>query len=117
MPKQFVLNPEEILSTALGEADFVRFCLGVFRYQVNENKVYGDWVRLLKVDPATVKTVEQIPFLPIEIFKTHEVLCGEKTENAVLFTSSSTTSQTPSQHFVNDIKIYRDSFMRGFRHF
>jgi phenylacetate-coenzyme A ligase PaaK-like adenylate-forming protein len=117
MPRQFVLNPQEILSTALTEADFKGYCLEVFRYQVRENKVYGDWVRLLKVDPQAVSRIEQIPFLPISVFKTHKVLCGEKTEHTEIFTSSATTSQTPSQHFVNDIKIYRDSFMRGFGHF
>jgi phenylacetate-coenzyme A ligase PaaK-like adenylate-forming protein len=112
-----VIKPEEILSKDLSEANFKAYCLEVFRYQVKNNKVYEDWVRLLKVDPSAVKTVEQIPFLPVELFKTHKVLCGEEKEHMLVFTSSSTTAQTPSKHYVRDAEVYRRSFMNGFEYF
>jgi phenylacetate-coenzyme A ligase PaaK-like adenylate-forming protein len=112
-----VLNPAKILSNSLSTADFEHYCLEVFRFQVKENEVYRKWVQLIKTDVAAVKTVEQIPFLPIELFKTHKVVCGAEEKNTIVFTSSSTTSAIPSKHYVKDTEVYRLSFMKGFERF
>ncbi len=84
---------------------------------MTNNLVYVQWVKLLGLNPANVKTIEQIPFLPIEFFKTHQVVASPISQNTIQFTSSSTTSQIPATHFVNDILIYEKSFLQGFKLF
>ncbi len=99
------------------EQDFNLLALSVFQYQYLNNSVYKAFVDSLKINPDTVKTVEQIPFLPIGFFKTHQVISTPVTANTVVFTSSSTTSQTPSKHYVTDVSLYEISFLKGFEHF
>jgi phenylacetate-coenzyme A ligase PaaK-like adenylate-forming protein len=96
------------------EKEFLQKSLETFRYQYTNNSVYKQWTDLLKVKPEKVESLSQIPFLPIEFFKRFEIISGEKNSNAVVFTSSSTTSQTPSKHLVNDISIYETSFRKAF---
>ena len=60
--------------------------------------------------------MEEIPFMPVEFFKSHRIIReGMKAE--VIFESSGTTLSTPSQHHVADAALYRESFTRGFRKF
>lgn len=90
--------------------------LELFRFQYLTNALYRAYVDALKVDPATVKSVSRIPFLPIQFFKTREVVCGEF-EPAVVFESSGTTTTVNSRHLVKDTEIYTRSFMEAFRLF
>lgn len=99
------------------ESDFIDTSLEVFRFQYENNKVYKEWVDLLKVNPAKVNTLDKIPFLPIEFFKQHAIVTSEVNAGTITFTSSSTTSQVPSKHYVNDITIYETSFLKGFDFF
>ncbi|MBL7901296.1 MAG: acyl transferase [Bacteroidia bacterium] len=112
-----MLNPEKIISGTLSEVDFTRYCLEIFQYQVKENAVYQKWVKLLKRDVSAVRQIHQIPFLPVELFKTHKVVCGKESEQGLSFSSSSTTSQTPSKHYVSEPGVYQLSFTRGFELF
>ena len=91
--------------------------LELFRLQYERNAIYRQWVDLLKVRVSGVKTIEEIPFLPIEFFKRFEVVSEAIHNGTVKFVSSSTTSQTPSIHYVNDVSIYEESFLQGFRLF
>jgi phenylacetate-coenzyme A ligase PaaK-like adenylate-forming protein len=109
------ITPSTIFSID-SPAAFEATALAVFRYQAAENAVYKEFIRLLHINPQLVDSLEQIPFLPIEFFKTHEVICG--TSNAELtFTSSGTTGSNTSRHLVKDLKIYENSFRQGFTHF
>lgn len=101
----------------LTEAGFLQLSLDLFRFQYSHNAVYRQWTDLLKVRPNEVSSLEQIPFLPIEFFKQHKVVSSPITPDTVEFTSSSTTSQTPSTHYVNDIGLYEKSFTAGFERF
>jgi len=94
--------------------EFEAMALEVFHYQGQHNPIYQAWCESLKVETAQVKSVNDIPFLPIELFRNHEVICGEKHDQTVVFSSSSTTSQTPSHHFVQEIGMYETSFFKGF---
>lgn len=96
------------------QSEFSEKAIAVFRYQYHNNGIYKKWTDLLKINPALITEITQLPFLPIQFFKTHEILSSSKNKNTVVFTSSSTTSQTPSKHFVNDILIYEKSFLKGF---
>lgn len=115
--KKLVLNPEKIISGTLSEEDFARYCLEIFHYQVKKNAVYQNWVKLLKLDVSAIRQPKDIPFLPVQLFKTHRVACGKETERGLSFISSSTTSQTPSKHYVHDPAVYELSFTRGFELF
>ncbi len=95
---------------------FRETALKVFYYQAENNPVYKDYIYGLGVDPARVNAVEEIPFLPVEFFKTHEVLCMGL-EPEVVFESSGTTQGTPARHHVASAALYRESFIKGFREF
>ena len=98
------------------DADFEREALRLFRHQAEHCAPYAEYIRLLGVDIAAVQRVEDIPMLPIEIFKSHKVYCGEM-EPQMVFTSSATTGMTPSRHYVADLTLYERAFKETFRHF
>ncbi len=97
-------------------ATFDELALEIFRYQAACNSLYADYIRLLHIKPETITKVEQIPFLPIQFFKTHDIQTGKWTPETV-FTSSGTTGQTPSRHLVRDLDFYLRNTRRGFEHF
>ena len=97
------------------EADFERCALAVFRFQATHNAVYRDFLAYLGKKIEQIKEVDDIPFLPIELFKTQRILVGEQVEQ--VFTSSGTTGITTSRHFVADLKLYTESFSRCFERF
>ena len=98
------------------EADFNRVALAVFRHQFKHNSVYRSFCDLLYKHPSDVKTLKQIPFLPIQFFKSHKVVSTTKPSEAT-FTSSGTTGSIVSKHFVSDLEIYKHSFRYGFKSF
>jgi phenylacetate-coenzyme A ligase PaaK-like adenylate-forming protein len=98
------------------EEQFKATALQIFRYQAQHCQVYRKFIRGIKVDPANVESVEQIPFLPIQFFKTHTVVSANDPVQ-VTFTSSGTTGITTSSHFVTDISWYEDSFRKAFELF
>lgn len=98
------------------EADFQQVSLDVFRFQYAHNEVYRRFCNYLKVREDEVNSLEEIPFLPIQFFKTHRVLSSrEKIETT--FLSSGTTGMSQSKHFVTDLSLYEKSFEQGFRQF
>ena len=90
--------------------------LEVFYYQARHTPVYRDYLVALRVDPPTVREVEQIPFLPIEFFKSHTVMVEWKRAERV-FESSGTGGTTPSLHHVADASLYHKSFTTTFGQF
>lgn len=98
------------------EASFTKAALYIFQFQYRNNPVYTKWCDLLKTDLQKVKKLEDIPFVPISFFKEYIMKSGDFNEEAV-FTSSGTTGQTPSQHFVKDLGVYTYSFTKGFNRF
>jgi hypothetical protein len=71
-------------------------------------------VNALKIKADNVQFVREIPFLPIEFFKRSPVISSPITDKTVIFQSSTTTLQIPSQHYVNHISVYEKSFLQGF---
>ena len=106
------LDPFSEISSA---SDFQNFALRIFQYQIENCKVYRDYVRLLQCPEP--KTLAEIPFLPIQFFKTNTIYCGEKTEKDVLFLSSGSETPARSKHFVRNIEVYKTSFRRTYRQF
>jgi phenylacetate-coenzyme A ligase PaaK-like adenylate-forming protein len=95
------------------ERSFIETTLQVFQYQVANCGVYKEFIKGLKVKPADVKSVEQIPFLPVEFFKSHNVVTSIKPDE-VVFTSSGTTGMITSSHHVTDVSWYEESFRKAF---
>ena len=98
------------------QEEFTAAALEIFKHQFNNNKVYRSFCDLLYIHPSDVTKIEQIPFLPIQFFKTREVL-SSKEKIAEIFTSSGTTGGITSKHLVTDINFYKDSYLKGFAHF
>lgn len=106
---------DEIFSIS-SDAEFEREALRLFRYQAEHCAPYVEYLRLIGVEPLSVHSVEAIPMLPIELFKTHKIYCGED-EPQMIFTSSATTGMTQSRHYVEDLALYERAFTEGFNHF
>lgn len=112
-----MLKNENTIFTIASQEDFLRESLRIFNFQYQANAIYRQWTDLLKVRPEEVTQLAQIPFLPIEFFKKFEVVSSPINPQTLKFTSSSTTSQTPSTHYVTDVTVYEQSFLKGFEMF
>jgi hypothetical protein len=110
-----MLTIEDIVAIRSAE-EFERCALELFRFQAERCRPYRRYLELLGVDAEVVTEVEDIPFMPIELFKTEEVYCGEG-EPEVVFTSSNTGSTVASRHFMASLATYRRAFTEAFRLF
>lgn len=102
--------------TSSNQKQFDKMALKVFRFQYENNLVYREFCDFLKTDVQKVKTIQQIPFLPIQFFKSHEVVSNFNPIQTT-FTSSGTTGMVTSQHLVTDVSIYEESYRKGFSQF
>lgn len=93
--------------------EFEQKALDIFQYQFEQNTVYRSFCDLLYKHPSDIKTIEDIPFLPITFFKSHEVISSQEKSQAI-FTSSGTTGSIVSKHYVKDTAMYEASFYKGF---
>ena len=95
---------------------FEKAALAVFRFQYDHNPVYQQYCQCLGVEKDSVHTLEEVPFLPISFFKTHEVKTTLFTPSLV-FRSSGTTGMQTSRHLIKDSALYRQSLVQCFQHF
>ena len=96
--------------------EFTESAFDIFKYQAANNIVYSDYLTALEINALFVKSLEEIPFLPVSFFKNHKILTGvDKTET--VFESSGTTGTNTSRHYISDLSIYEKSFIEGFRYF
>lgn len=92
---------------------FEKVALEVFRYQSENIPIYKEYIDRLKIRAEEVTSIDKIPFLPIQFFKTREIKPLELTTQ-VVFTSSGTTGDQTSRHHVIDTKLYEMSFIKAF---
>lgn len=97
-------------------AAFERISLETFRRQAAECPPYREYLELIGVKPESIRTADRIPHLPIELFKSHEVYCGDA-EPEMVFTSSATTGMTCSRHPMQSLRLYEQAFRASFRTF
>lgn len=90
--------------------------LKIFAFQYRHNSIYRRFCDALRVKPDDVKSIGQVPFLPIQFFKTHHVSTMEMPAS-VVFESSGTTGSVNSRHHVQEPAIYEESFLKGFEKF
>ncbi|QQQ27811.1 LuxE/PaaK family acyltransferase [Chryseobacterium indoltheticum] len=98
------------------EHDFLAASLRIFRCQYDNIEVYRKFVDYLKINPEEVRTLDKIPFLPIEMFKNHQIL-DKNVSTDLFFQSSGTTQMNLSKHFIADENIYKESIYRSFEQF
>lgn len=110
-----MLTQNDIFTIA-SKKEFEKITLKVYRHQYDNNAVYRNFCELLGKDRQNVKSIHEIPFLPIQFFKSHEVVSNTNPVQ-ITFTSSGTTGMTTSRHLVTDLSYYEDSFRLAFSQF
>lgn len=110
-----MISAQQIFSIRT-ESNFIDAALEIFAYQSKHCNIYRDYIKMLGIDTREVKSFDGIPFLPVEFFKTHEVLSNKK-KPEIVFESSGTTGTAVSRHYVADKEIYTESFTRCFEMF
>lgn len=90
---------------SVNEYNFEDIALKLFRFQAQNNEIYREYLRYLNCEQNAIRSLEEIPFLPISFFKTQSVKTGvwiAETE----FTSSGTSLTSTSKHLVKDLDFY-----------
>lgn len=113
--KKSLSQIQDIFSIS-SQKQFNKLALKIFRLQYKNNEVYREFCNYLNTNVSEVKKIEQIPFLPIQFFKNHEVI-SSKNPVQEIFTSSGTTGMITSKHLVTDISLYEQSFRSTFTEF
>ncbi|UAY53680.1 acyl transferase [Ferruginibacter albus] len=90
--------------------------LEVFQFQYFNNELYQRYCDTFNIEINKITSVEQIPFLPISFFKTHEVTTTAFEPEAI-FESSGTTQTINSKHFIKNNNLYKESFSHTFQLF
>ncbi len=109
------MNLQEIFSIQT-EEEFNTRALQVFEFQYNNTLVYRNFVDYLGMSNKAITHYSEIPFLPIEFFKTRKIL-NQNFEPKNYFQSSGTTGQVRSKHYIADLEIYRKSMLKTFTQF
>ena len=112
-----MITTDDIFRVQPGDAAaFEAAALALFRFQSEACPPYREYLRRIGIRPEAVGEFREIPFLPIELFKSHEVYCGETPPEEV-FTSSATTGMIPSRHPMRSLALYERAFRGAFRTF
>ncbi|HQU38437.1 MAG TPA: acyl transferase [Chitinophagales bacterium] len=93
--------------------DFSVTCLQTFQEQAAANPVYKAWLEGIQTDPQQITHPYEIPFLPVELFKTHTIRTGHFAPE-LSFMSSGTTGQR-STHDIASANDYTAVLLEGFR--
>jgi len=80
--------------------NFESFALELFAFQSVHNPVYAEYLQRIGKAGFHPAKPEEIPFLPISLFKTRQILC-EGFREKLVFRSSGTGGHR-SQHFISD---------------
>ena len=107
---------KEAIFNIESSVEFEILALDIFRSQFENNAIYRSFCDLLYRHPADVKSITEIPFLPIQFFKTHKIISSNDSIEKT-FTSSGTTGSLTSKHLVTDIKLYEESYLEAFKYF
>ncbi|RYF80785.1 MAG: acyl transferase, partial [Chitinophagaceae bacterium] len=109
-------NLEKRLFGITNEKEFEQIALEVFRFQYLTNGLYQSFCDALGRKADAVQRLTDIPFLPIQFFKSQEVKSGDF-KPAIGFSSSGTTGSQTSRHYVKELPLYEKSFLTCFEKF
>lgn len=97
--------------------EFEKLALELFQYQYANNPLYKHYTDLLRPGgPGAIRSLLQIPFLPVSFFKTHTIATSGFVPE-VIFESSGTSQTINSRHHVKKYSLYRQSFLTAFEQF
>jgi len=96
--------------------EFLPRALELLQIQYEKNAIYQEFANLLHAIPSGIRSLHQIPFLPVSFFKTAPLKTGDF-EPEIIFESSGTTGQAAARHYIRDPDLYRESFVKGFEYF
>ncbi len=85
----------------------------VFELQAKNNKVYNQFLSLIGADHKQFSNIEDIPLLPISLFKNNVIKTGDWKEEQV-FKSSGTSQKKRSTHYIKDIDWYKNIALSTF---
>ncbi|WP_462376229.1 LuxE/PaaK family acyltransferase [Rikenella microfusus] len=112
------VQQERIFSDTASSAGFESVALEIFRFQAAHCEPYRQYIGLLGIDPSSVSCTAEIPYLPVEFFKTRRIWSAPAdSEPETVFTSSGTSGAETSRHYVASTALYDESFTRGFEYF
>ena len=97
------------------QLDFKNKAITLFNEQFNKNLIYNQYCKLLKIKPNQVNELKHIPFIPIQFFKTHKIVCNN--DKITHLFKSSGTGRSKSINYVSDINLYVKSFSKCFENF
>lgn len=100
----------------IDQTNFEVYALRLFNFQAVYNPIYSAYLAALSIDRNEVKKLSEIPFLPIEFFKTHKVTSSEAATE-LIFESSGTTGSQNSQHHLLDANFYKSVAKHTFEKF
>jgi len=113
MSNNYLQSIKERIFRIETQEEFNALSMIIFRQQSAECEPYRRYLEILGVAPGSINEVKDIPFFPIQFFKTERVY-SQYNEPQKVFTSSATTGMTPSTHYVADLSIYQESFTQAF---
>ncbi|HUX57694.1 MAG TPA: hypothetical protein VMV77_12025 [Bacteroidales bacterium] len=96
--------------------DFWETAHEVFKYQFDKNLIYNKFITGLGKNHVTINDPSLIPFLPVEFFRNQKIITGDLPVE-MIFESSGSAGTIPGKHFVTDLKLYEESFLKSFRIF
>jgi len=96
--------------------DFEKVSISIFRHQAANSLIYKKFLSYLNIEINSVKNSKEIPFLPIQFFKSHEIISSNDNVK-LLFSSSGTTGNLTSKHYLTDVSLYEKSYLSAFEHF
>lgn len=111
-----MLNLKNRIFSINSKSEFNKTAIEVFQHQYTNNSVYQEFCNYLNIIPSQINRIEQIPYLPIEFFKTHRIKTGNFKEEKT-FLSSGTTGIHQSKHLVREVALYEKSYLNAFHHF
>jgi hypothetical protein len=108
------MNLIERIFSIQDEKAFNDCCLEVYAFQKENVQVYADFLKGIRRPEPT--HYSEIPHLPISFFKSHSIHAENHSIDKE-FKSSGTGNMIRSQHFVTDLSIYEQSFLKTYEHF
>ena len=98
------------------EEDFNKIALEIYAYQSKYNPIYREYLASLGRTASPICHYSEIPFIPIQFFKTQRVATLDS-KPAITFSSSGTTGMVNSQHHVFELSWYEQSYREAFKQF
>lgn len=109
-------NTDKLFYNIKSDFEFEKVCFKLLKKHYKLNTVYRSYCDLINRPPESINSINEIPFLPISFFKTHEIKTfSEKPK--VIFQSSGTTNKNPSKLFLKNTINYKKSFFKSFEMF